>query len=448
MEVRELLQLFWRRRWLIALVVVATTALAAVFAFARTDEYESTATIALTPTQTAAGFVTPDTLDALLGTYAQTAQSELMAQEAELETGEELGGKIETATHAGTGILQITGVADSPGTAEETATAISRAFVNYVGFNKLLEPEIVDPASLPTSPAGPSKALIIAIGILLGLIAGAMLAYAVEQIRGRIERASDIAAVTPLPIIGVLPRERKLARSPSRLIWEDISLTGLHEGIRALRTNLELLMEEGAAVVQVTSPVAGEGKSMIVANLGVALAQIGVETLIVDADLRRPSQHEIFNVSNDLGVSNLLTGGVDTKVRRAATPYDNLTLLPSGPLLPNSTEMLHVRGRSLIETVRQTGAFVLVDSPPLLPVSDARILAGRADQVILTVAANKEKPSTLRSAIELLQFAGAPILGVVLNQAVEDLQGAGYDYYRDDPKKKQKQQQSSINSPT
>ena len=206
-------------------------------------------------------------------------------------------------------------------------------------------------------------------------------------------------------------------------------------------------MEDGTAVVQVTSPVAGEGKSMIVANLGVALAQIGVETLIVDADLRRPSQHEIFNVSNDLGVSNLLTGGSHTKIRRAATPYENLTLLPSGPQLPNSTEMLHVRGRSLIETLRQTGAFVLVDSPPLLPVSDARILAGRADHVILTVSANKEKPSTLRSAIESLQFAGAAILGVVLNQAMEDTQG--YDYYRPTtPKKKKQQQQPAVKSPS
>jgi capsular exopolysaccharide synthesis family protein len=445
MEFRELLQLFWRRRWLIVLVVVATTALAAAFTLTRTDEYESVSTIALTPSTAGAGFVTPDTLDALLGTYAQTAQSELMRQEAKSETGEEVPGKVETATHAGTGILEITGVADSPAAAEATSVAISRAFVNYIGYNKLFDPEIVDPASLPTSPAGPSDALIIAIGVLLGLIAGAMLAYAVEQVRGRIERASDIAAVTALPIIGVLPRERKLSRSPSRLIWEDLNLSGLQEGIRALRTNLELLMEDGTAVVQVTSPLAGEGKSMIVANLGVALAQIGVETLIVDADLRRPSQHEIFNVSNDLGVSNLLTGGSHTKIRRAATPYENLTLLPSGPQLPNSTEMLHVRGRSLIETLRQTGAFVLVDSPPLLPVSDARILAGRADHVILTVSANKEKPSTLRSAIESLQFAGAAILGIVLNQAMEDMQG--YDYYRPTTPKKKKQQ-PAVNSST
>jgi|GEM_PF-2468205 len=445
MEFRELLQLFWRRRWLIALTVVATTVLAGIFAFTRTDEYESVSILALTPTQTAAGFVTPDTLDALLGTYAQTAQSKLMANEAELETGEELHGKIETATHTGTGILEIAGIADTPEAAQVTAAAVSRAFVNYLGANRLLEPEIVDPANTPTEPSGPSDALIIAIGVILGLIAGALLAYAVEQVRGRIERASDVAAVTPLPIIGVLPRERKLSRSPSRLIWEDLSLTGLQEAIRALRTNLELMMEDGTAVVQVTSPIASEGKSLLVANLGVALAQIGVETLIVDGDLRRPSQHEIFNVSNDLGVSNLLTGGVDTKVRRATTAHENLTLLPSGPQLPNSTEMLQVRGRSLIETVRKTGAFVLVDSPPLLPVSDARILASRADHVILTVAADKEKPSTLRGAIESLQFAGAAILGIVLNQVSGDNQG--YDYYRAAPAKNQ-QRQPPINTPS
>ena len=213
MEFRELLQLFWRRRWLIVLVVVATTALAAAFALTRTDEYESVSTIALTPSAAGAGFVTPDTLDALLGTYAQTAQSEKIQVEAESETGEEFEGKIETATHAGTGILEITGVADSPAAAEATSVAISRTFVNYIGFNKLFEPEIVDAASLPTSPAGPGDALIIAIGVLLGLIAGAMLAYGVEQVRGRIERASDIAAVTPLPISACC---RASASSPAR----------------------------------------------------------------------------------------------------------------------------------------------------------------------------------------------------------------------------------------
>jgi succinoglycan biosynthesis transport protein ExoP len=447
MEVRELVQLFWRRRWLIALVVVATTALAAIFVVARTDEYESVTTVALTPTQTAAGFVTPDTLDALLGTYSQTAQSELMVNEAELETGEEIGGKIETATHTGTGILQIIGVADSPETAKATSTAISRAFVNYVGFNNLLEPEIVDPASLPTSPSGPAPALIIAIGVLLGLLAGAMLAYAVEQFRGRIERASDVAAVTPLPIIGVLPRERRLARSPSRLIWDDLDLTSLHEAIRALRTNIELLIDDRQTVLQVTSPLAGEGKSLIVANLGVALAQIGIETLIVDADLRRPSQHEIFNVTNDRGVADLLTGGVNAKIRRAATPYPNLTLLPSGPQVSNSTETLHVRGRSLIETLRGTNAFVLIDSPPLLPVSDARILAGRADHVILTVAAGKEKPGALRGAIEALQFSGSSILGIVLNQVAEDLQGAGYEYYQPAAQRPKKKDPIDVTAP-
>ena len=267
-----------------------------------------------------------------------------------------------------------------------------------------------------------------------------MLAYAVEQLRGKIETASDISEITPLPIIGVLPHQRNLARSSSRLIWNDLELTSLHEGIRSLRTNIEFLVENHQSLIQVTSALASEGKSMIVANLGVALAKVGIETLIVDADLRRPSQHEIFNLNNERGVSNLLTGRAGGKLRRSSTQFPNLTVMPSGPLPPNSTEALHVRVVSLVEELRNTNALVLIDTPPLLPVSDARILASRVDGVVLTVAAGSEKPGILRNAIEVLQFSGASILGIALNRAVDDVIGTGYHpQYRSEPAARQKE---------
>lgn len=445
MEFRELLQVLWRRRWLVALVVVATTALSAAFAFTRPTEYESVSTVALTPTPGNAGFVTPETLNALLGTYSQTAQSSLMLKRASQELGREIEGSIETATQSGTGILQIIATAESPEGAAASSNAVSKAFISYLSDSKLFEPEIVDPATVPSSAVAPRPPLIIAIGILLGLIAGVMLAYAVEQFRGRIETASDIAAITPLPIIGVLPRQRRLARSPSRLIWDDLELTPLHEAVRALRTNIELLVENRQALIQVTSALASEGKSTIVANLGVALAKVGIETLIVDADLRRPTQHEIFRLNNDRGVSSLLTGKVGGKMRRSPTEFQNLTVLPSGPLPPNSTEALHVRAASLVEELRATNALVLIDSPPLLPVSDARILSSRVDGVVLTVAAGSEKPSVLRNAIEILQFSGASILGVALNQAIDEVASAGY--HRQYHAATQSAQNDPINAP-
>jgi capsular exopolysaccharide synthesis family protein len=429
MKSRDVLRALWRRRLLVLLVAIATTLLSVVFALSRTAEYESVSTIVLTPAAASGGSVTPEALDALLGTYAQTAKSSLIRDKASAQLGEPLPASIETATKSGTGILQIIGTSDSAEGAASAATATAKAFIGYLKGNKVLEPQIVDPAVVPTSPVQPHPPLIIAIGILLGLIAGAMLAYFVEQFRGRVETTDDISDLTTLPIIGVLPNQRQLARGPSRLIWDDLELTALQEGIRALRTNVELLVEERKMMIQVTSALASEGKSMIVANLGVALAQLGIETMIVDADLRQPRQHEIFEIRNDAGLSTVLSGRADSKLRRAATDYPGLTVLPSGPIPPNATEMLHIRSAMLFEALRKTNALVLVDSPPVLPVSDARILAGRTDGVLLTVAAGSEKPSHLTTAIETLQFSGATIMGIVLNRSDDAIAGTGYGQY-------------------
>jgi tyrosine-protein kinase len=434
MELRELLAILWKRRLLVAFVVVATAALSAAFAFTRPAQYESSSTIALTPNNQNAGFITPETLNALVGTYAQTAQSSLILDDAEKRLGEPLPGSIDTSTQAGVGILEIIGEAETPEDAALTASTVSAAFIAYLNGaeTKLFAPQIVDPATPPTSESQPGPALIVAIGILLGLLAGAMLAYLVEQFRRRIETSADVAELTPLPIVGSLPYQRRLARTASRLVWDDLELSSLQEALRALRTNVEVLVKDRGAIVQVTSPVAGEGKSTIVANLGVALAQVGIRTLIVDADLRRPSQHEIFNVSNSTGLTSALTGKVDAKLRQAATGYPGLSLLPSGPLPPDSTEMLHIRSAALIEMLRETDSLVLIDSPPILPVSDARILAGKTDGVLMTVAAGAENPSTLRTALETLQFAGASILGVVLNRSADSYASPGYyDRVRD-----------------
>jgi capsular exopolysaccharide synthesis family protein len=437
MELQEFFQILWRRRAIVLLTVVATTALSALFAFTRPTEYEATATVALSPANNE-GIVSGEALNAVIGTYAQTAKSSSMRRRAEKETGTTLVGKVETATQAGTGILQIIGNAESAEAATQTAASVSNAFIRSLASNKIFEAAVVNPAVIPESPSAPHPPLIIGIGVLLGLLAGGMLAYGVDRLRGRIETTADVADITSAPILGVLPREHRLSRGPSRLIWEDFEMTNMQEGIRALRTNIELLAGGRRSVIQVTSPLASEGKSTIVANLGVALAQVGIETIVVDADLRRPSQHEIFHINNDLGVTNLLTGSVDMPVRRARTPYQMLTVLPSGPILPNSTEMLHVRAAALIEKLRETGAMILIDSPPLLPISDARLLASRADGVLLTIAAGNERPSTFRSAIETLQFAGASLQGIVLNHAVDPLSSSSYDQYRRQPQPPQR----------
>ncbi|TMK57664.1 MAG: polysaccharide biosynthesis tyrosine autokinase [Actinobacteria bacterium] len=425
MEFNDVLRAIWRRRLLVVIFVAVTTLFAVLFALSRAPKYESVSTLALTPSSEG-GFITPEQLDAVLGTYARTAKSSLIKNKAEDKLGEPLPGSVETGTSPGTGIMQIIGTAESGDDAAIVAKTVSTAFIRYLSNNKFVQPEIVDPATAPDSPVQPRPPLIIAIGIILGLLGGILLAYFVEQLRGRIESASDVGEVTSVPLIGALPTDRRLSRGP-RLIWQEQGSAPLQEAIRALRTNLEFQLDDRQGIIQVTSPLAGEGKSVLVANLGVALSQLGIETLIVDADLRRPRQHQIFDVANETGLSNALHGKVDSKLRRVKTEFPRLSIVPGGPIAANSTEMLHVRAASLFETLRKADAMVLIDTPPVLPVSDARIVARHADGVLLTVATGKEKPSTLRSAVETLQLAGASISGIVLNFADDSLGGSeGY----------------------
>jgi capsular exopolysaccharide synthesis family protein len=207
-------------------------------------------------------------------------------------------------------------------------------------------------------------------------------------------------------------------------------MAGLQEAFRGLRTNLEFLADTSREpVLLVTSPHAGQGKSTVVANLGIGLAQLGIKTVIVDGDLRRPQQDRIFEVSNEVGLSNLMARPRSTP-EPVPTVYENLSLLPSGPIPPDSTEMLHIRFDAVLAKLRETGALVLVDSPPVLPVDDARLMAPHVDGVVLVLAAGAEKPAALHRTLEKLSLVGARVLGVVLNFSGEDSEAGGrYSYY-------------------
>jgi polysaccharide biosynthesis transport protein len=429
MEVKDLLAILWKRRAIVIAMLVLVTGLSALFASSRPQLYESTSTIALTPRIEEGTFLAPDTLDSLLGTYAQTAKSSVTLRRAEDVLGGPLPGQVDTSTEAGTGILRIIGQAEDPEAAALSARAVTNAFIASIEEGNPLDPQVVDPAVPADTPIQPRPPLIIGVGILLGLLSGALLAFAVDQFRRRIETSADVAEFTPAPVVGRLPRHRALARHGPALVWDSARLASLHEAFRALRTNVEVLTKDGGTVIQVTSPLAEQGKSTMVANLGVALAQVGIETLIVDADLRRPTLHKVFGLDNSRGLSTMmaLPGSPTTAL---ATHYPGLSIVPSGPIPPNSTEMLHIRFSAVLDELRQSAGIVLVDSPPVLPVSDARLIASHVDGVLLVVAAGAQKPAAFRSTIERIEFAGGRLLGVVLNQAEGSSEDRGYDYYR------------------
>lgn len=435
MQSTDILHVLWKRRLLVLTVVVGAIVTSTIAALTRPARYEATATIALTPdVRRGQGFVASDNLSALLSTYAETAKSTVNLQRASAILNERrLPGTIDTETQAGTGILKIVGRSTSRQGAVDAARATAQAFQASIADNRLLIAVLVDPPTLPAKPIQPRPPLIIGVAALLGLLGGSMFAFAVDRLRRRVDTSADIAEITDTPVIGKLPRDRALSRGLAQPIWDGEKLVGLQEGFRALRTNIEFLTNRESSVLQVTSGDEAQGKSTVVANLGIALAQVGIETIIVDADLRRPQQHRIFDLDNSEGLSTRMALPRST-FSPLPTNYPNLYVVPSGPIPPDSTEMLHVRFASVLDGLRGEGTTILIDSPPLLPVSDSRLIAPHVDGVILVVAAGTSTPGAVHSAIEKLGFAGAKLLGVVLNQAGEESDGSGgYSYYEYSP---------------
>jgi capsular exopolysaccharide synthesis family protein len=429
MQLNELLAILKKRRFGVIAVLTLTIGFSAAIALVTPPRYESTATLALTPKiDRSQGYIGSQDLSALLSTYAETAKSRVIRARAQQILGRPLPGTVDTSTVGGTGILRITGRASTPQGAADTASAAAQAFEQSVTSNPLIVVSVVDPPEPPTAPVQPRPPLIVAVGVLLGLLAGISYALVMERLRRRLETPAEINDITDVPVVGRLPRQRALQRVPASLVWNLERMTGLQEGYRALRTNVQFLAD-GKRVIEVTSPDPAQGKSTVVANLGVALAQIGVDTVIIDADLRRPQQHKVFGVDNSTGLSTMLSvRSAQLELKPSGIP--NLWVMPSGPLPPDPTEMLHVRFASLMDRVRdELDSLVLIDTPPVLPVSDARLISPHCDGVLLVVAAGTVKPVSLASALDRLHLVRAHLLGVVLNQSGDDLEAAGGYYY-------------------
>jgi capsular exopolysaccharide synthesis family protein len=432
MQFNDFLSILWRRRLVVALTFACCVVAAAAYALSKPKRYESTATIAFTPNPSKGQeFLPSENLSALLSTYAEVAKSKQNRLAARALLGHPVVGTVSTSTGSGSGILQISGTDTSPQAAAETASAIARAFVHSIESNGLLVPSIVDPPVASSTPLQPRPPLIISIAAVLGLIAGVLLALALDSFRRTAEDPTELTELTGMPVIGRVPRERALVRGRSQLVWTSAQLDTVQEAFRALRTNVELLIDEQPSAIQITSAGAGNGKSTVVANLAIALGQIGIVTTIVDADLRHPRQHEIFGLDNDVGLSTALMLP-DSEVSPQATTYENVSVLTSGPIPPNAPEMLHVRFHTVLRSLRQPKGVMLIDSPPVLPVSDARLIAHNTDAVLFVVAANRTQTSAVASAVEKLRFANANIIGLVLNFAERDKESDGsygYDGY-------------------
>lgn len=214
------------------------------------------------------------------------------------------------------------------------------------------------------------------------------------------------------------------------LITENNPKSPISESYRMLRTGVEYAgVDEPVDLIMVTSCRAGEGKSTTSANVAVTFAQTGQRVLLIDADMRKPSQHHIFGVSNRGGLTGVLQGRSSLEQGIQETSVDNLDVLTAGQSPPNPSEMLGSRAMStLLEQAKGKYDRIIIDTPPIMAVTDAHIVAGKCDGVLIVIDAGKVKSDIARKAKLSLESAGSRILGVVLNN-VDRSSGGGYYYY-------------------
>lgn len=203
------------------------------------------------------------------------------------------------------------------------------------------------------------------------------------------------------------------------------------EQVKTIRTNLNYAMVgKPLKTLMITSAIQGEGKSTVGSNLAVEYAKKDLQVLLVDADLRRPTIHQTFAISNQRGVSSWLSGQL-TDVNEAIYPVlDHLFVMPSGPKPPNPAELLASdRMTEFLTVATRKLDLVIVDAPPILPVTDARILAGQVDGTVLVVRQNFVEKVAVRQAVSALKNARAQLLGTILNDVDIKTHGYGYGYY-------------------
>ena len=287
--------------------------------------------------------------------------------------------------------------------------------------------QVIQPASVSGSPVSPDHVVNGLFGLAAGLALGIGLALLRDRMSGRLRSSDEVEEYLEAPVLGVVPRvpdwrRRKRAYLVSAARWRSPAA----EAYRVLRTNILSTASAGAKNIVVTSTHSGEGKSATVANLGVVLARAGKRVTLVSADLRRPRLHEFFRRDSQVGLSDVLSGRLplDAVVQEVTLPSSapmdlstvSIRLVSSGPVPADPAELLGSPAMAkVIEALQDVSDLVLIDVPPILPVTDAPVVAGVAKNVLLVIGPNSATQASVVSARQQLERVGVRIIGSVLN---------------------------------
>jgi Mrp family chromosome partitioning ATPase len=358
-----------------------------------------------------------------VASYVQVLTSEELAGRVVRSLGvdlspQQLQKEIVAEALPGTVVLNVEVTDPSPQRARDLAAGVATQFTAIVAELETptgaafptVKVAVIDAPEVPQSPSSPVLSVAIGVGTLVGLVVGALSAYARFRLDRSVRDPAVASALTGAPVIGVIVRDESLLTQPS---LRPNSSSPAAEAYRQLRTNLQFLnVDDPPKVVMISSAVPAEGKTTVAVNLALMLAEAGREVVLVEGDLRRPRVTRYLGMVGGTGLTNILAGTADLE------------------------EVLQQHGDSgleVIQDLRGKSSFVLIDAPPLLPVADASVLAAMVDGVVLTTRYGVTRTDQLQQTRATLDRVGARTLGVILNSVppkadVASAYGYGYGY--------------------
>ena len=443
----RILRKYWRS---VAAVTLATLLLAALFSLVSKPAYTSNSTIFLSiRNASTAGELNAGSsyVENQAQSFAKVAKTPIVLQPVIDQLGldttpEKLAGSITATIPTNTATIDLSVVRGDPTEAAAIASAVSDRLIVVVAQLSPPGPDgaepvvatVVKPATTPTSPTSPKVAQNLALGVLLGLLLGAGQAILRDTMNVHVRTVKDIERVTDRPVLGTIAFDSDAAIHP--LVLQVDPHSPRAEAYRRLRTNLQFLgLDEGKRSIVITSSISGEGKTTSAINIASTLATAGERVLVIDADLRRPKVANYLQLEGSVGLTTVLIG--KARLEDVVQPYGStrMDVLTAGPVPPNPAELLGFNGmRQLIDHAMASYDSVIIDAPPLLPVTDAAVLSDLASGTLLIAGARVVRRPELAAAIASLEQVDARILGVVLNKAQPADSGRygyrySYDYY-------------------
>ncbi len=340
------------------------------------------------------------------------------------ESATSLAKSVSVSSPLNTVLLDISVTNTNPALAARIADSVG-SNTAYVVVNELeksptntpspVQIESLAGASTPTSPSSPKVPEDLLLGLLLGLLAGLALAILRSVLDTRIHSSTDIEQVTDAPILGGISIDPDMKKRP--LIVHADPRNPRAESFRSLRTNLQFLnVADRPRSYVITSSVAGEGKSTTAANLAISLAETGAKVTLIDGDLRLPKIAEYMGIEGGVGLTDILIGRAELVDVLQKWGAGQLYVLPSGRIPPNPSELLGSKSMEhLLQILTEECDYVIVDAPPLLPVTDAAVLSKYVGGTLLVTASGRTKKTELAAAVRTLERIGSRLAGIVMN---------------------------------